>query len=90
MLVLYDTNALVMMLSRREGILSFKRDILEHCVTNITSQHILREIEAVLAESMKLTKQKAKAAARLLARQSKIVHPKNIEKVCRDPLTTIY
>ncbi len=85
MLVLYDTNILVMMLSRREGILSFKRDILEHRVTNVTSRHILSEVEVVLAERMKLTKKKAKAVARLLERQSTTVNPKNIERVCRDP-----
>ena len=34
---------------------------------------------------MKLTKQKAKAAARLLERQSVVVNPKTIEKICRDP-----
>jgi uncharacterized protein len=84
-LALYDTNVSVMILSRREGILSFRSNTLEHHVTNITSKHILSEIELVLAEKMKLTKQKAKAADRLLERQSKIVNPKTIEKVCRDP-----
>ncbi len=85
MLVLYDTNTLVKILSRREGILTFKRDTVERHITNITSQHILSEVEAVLAERMKLTKQKAKAATRLLERQSVVVNPKTIEKICRDP-----
>jgi putative PIN family toxin of toxin-antitoxin system len=85
MLVLYDTNTLVKMLSRREGILAFKRDAVERHVVNITSLHILSEVEAVLVERMKLTKQKAKAATRLLERQSVVVSPKTIEKVCRDP-----
>ncbi len=43
MLVLYDTNTLVKALSRREGILNFKRDTIEHHITNITSRHILSE-----------------------------------------------
>jgi uncharacterized protein len=85
MLVLYDTNALVRVLSRREGILNFKKDTVERRVTNITSQHILSEVETVLSEKLKLTKQKAKAAARLLERQSILVSPKTIEKICRDP-----
>jgi putative PIN family toxin of toxin-antitoxin system len=85
MLVLYDTNTLVKILSRREGILTFKRDTVERHITNITSQHILSEVEAVLAERMKLTKQKAKAATRLLERQSVVVNPKTIEKICHDP-----
>ena len=85
MLVLYDTNMLVKILSRREGILTFKRDTVERHVTNVTSQHILSEVETVLAERMKLTKRKAKVATRLLERQSVVVNPKTIEKVCRDP-----
>jgi putative PIN family toxin of toxin-antitoxin system len=85
MLVRYDTNELVRTLSRREGIPAFKRDTVERHITNITSQHILSEVEAVLAERMKLTKQKAKAATRLLERQSIVVNPRVIEKVCRDP-----
>jgi predicted nucleic acid-binding protein len=34
---------------------------------------------------MRLTKQKAKAATRLLERQLVVVKPKTIEKICRDP-----
>ena len=34
---------------------------------------------------MKLMKQKAKAATRLLERQSIIVNPRVVEKICRDP-----
>jgi uncharacterized protein len=85
MRILYDTNELVKTLSRREGILAFKRDTVERHITNITSRHILGEVEAVLAERMKLTKQKAKAATRLLEHRSIVVNPKVIEKVCRDP-----
>lgn len=84
MRVLYDTNVLVKMLSRREAILAFKQD-LKSGVVHISSRHILSEVEAVLVEKIKLTKQKAKAAARLLERQSVIVHPKDVEKMCRDP-----
>jgi len=84
MRILYDTNVLVKMLSRREAILAFKKE-LQSGSTHISSRHILSEVEAVLVEKLKLTKQKAKAAARLLGRQSVIVHPKEIEKICRDP-----
>jgi putative PIN family toxin of toxin-antitoxin system len=85
MRILYDTSVLVAMLSRREPIVVFKRAIQQDKIVHITSLFILREVEAVLAEKMKLTKQKAKAAARLLERQSVIVKPKKVEKICRDP-----
>ena len=85
MLVLYDTNVLVTILSRREAVLTLKKDISEKRITNVSSKHILSEVEAVLTKSMKLTKQKAKAATRLLERQSIVVSPKIIERVCRDP-----
>jgi hypothetical protein len=84
MRILYDTNALVAMLSRRESILSFKK-LLQDQTVHVSSSFILAEVEAVLVKKMKLTKQKAKVAARLFERQSTIVHPKNIEKICRDP-----
>ena len=84
MRILYDSNVLVKILSRRESILIFKEDI-KNGLINISSQHILSEVEAVLVEKLGLTKQKAKAAARLLGRQSVIVEPKHVEKICRDP-----
>ncbi len=84
MRILYDTNVLVAVLSRRESVLAFKK-LLQSQTVHISSPFILAEVEAVLVEKMKLTKQKAKAAARLLERQSIIVHPKKIEKMCRDP-----
>jgi uncharacterized protein len=84
MRILYDTNVLVAMLSRRESILDFKKQ-LEDGTTHISSSFILAEVEALLVEKMKVTKQKAKVAARLLERQSTIVRPKKIEKICRDP-----
>lgn len=84
MRILYDTSVLVKMLARREAILAFKKD-LRSGTAHISSRHILSEVEAVLVEKMKLTKQKAKAATRLLERQSIIVYPKDIEKICRDP-----
>lgn len=84
MRILYDTNVLVKTLSRRESILTFKQDV-KSGIANISSQHILHEVETVLVERLGLTKQKAKAAVRLLGRQSTIVEPKNVEKVCRDP-----
>jgi putative PIN family toxin of toxin-antitoxin system len=84
MRILYDTNVLVAILSRRESILAFKK-LLQDQTVHVSSSFILAEVEAVLVEKVKLTKQKAKAAARLLERQSIIVHPKKIEKVCHDP-----
>ena len=84
MRILYDTNVLVAMLSRRESILAFKKQ-LEHGAVHISSAFILTEVEAVLVKKLKITKQKAKATVRLLERQSVIVHPKKVEKVCRDP-----
>lgn len=84
MRILYDTNVLVKLLSRRESILAFKDDA-KNGITNVSSRHILGEVEAVLVEKLGLTRQRARAAARLLGRQSIMVEPKNIEKVCRDP-----
>ncbi|EDK72301.1 PilT protein domain protein [candidate division TM7 genomosp. GTL1] len=84
MRILYDTNVLVKILSRRESILTFKEDVKKGTI-NISSRHILNEVETVLVEKLGLTKQKAKIAARLLGRQSTIVDPQHIERVCRDP-----
>jgi len=84
MRILYDTNVLIKMLSRREAILAFKED-LKDGIINVSSKYMLAEVEAVLVEKLDLTKQKAKAAARLLGRQSILVEPKNVEKICRDP-----
>lgn len=85
MRILYDTNVLVAMLARRESIITFKRLLEQGNVVHVSSAHILSEVEAVLAEKLKLTRQKAKAATKLLERQSIIVYPKKVEKVCRDP-----
>ena len=84
MRILYDTNVLVAILSRRESILAFKKQ-LEDGAVHISSPFILAEVEAVLVKKLKITKQKAKATVRLLERQSVIVRPKKVEKVCRDP-----
>lgn len=84
MRILYDTNVLIAMLSRRDAILAFKKQ-LENGVVHVSSPFILAEVEAVLVKKLKLTKQKAKATVRLLERQSVIVDPKKIEKLCRDP-----
>ena len=84
MRVLYDTNILVAILSRRESILVFKKAIQQDEIVHISSAHILSEVEAVLAEKLRLTKQKAKAVAHLLERQSTIVSPKKVERICRD------
>lgn len=85
MRILYDTNVLVAILARKESTLIFKENVLSKRIEHITSAHILCEVEAVLAERFKLTGQKAKIAAILLARQSTVVEPRNVERVCRDP-----
>ena len=85
MRVLYDTNVLVTVLSRREAVIKFRELLTEADITHVTSAHILSEVEAVLIERMGLTKRRAKAAARLLARISQIVEPTNVERVSRDP-----
>ncbi len=84
MRILYDTNVLVAMLSRRESILAFKKQ-LEDGVVHISSPFILAEVEAVLVKKLKITNQKAKATVRLLEHQSVMVHPIKVEKICRDP-----
>ncbi len=73
------------MLSRRESIRVFKKAIQQDEMVHISSAYILSEVEAVLAEKLKLTKQKAKAVARLLEHQSVIVSPNKVDKICRDP-----
>ena len=85
MRVLYDTNILVTILSRREAVIELKKLVTECNITHVTSAHILSEVEAVLAERLGLTKRKAKAAARLLARVSQLVEPSNVQKISRDP-----
>jgi putative PIN family toxin of toxin-antitoxin system len=85
MRILYDTNVLVGILSHRESILAFKNALQQDEIVHISSAYILSEVEVVLVEKLKLTKQKAKAAARLLGRQSVIVSPNKIDKICRDP-----
>jgi putative PIN family toxin of toxin-antitoxin system len=85
MRILYDTNVLVTMLSRREAIIDLKALVSNGTVTIITSSHILSEVEAVLEERMGLTKRKSKSAARLLSRISESVEPTNISRVSRDP-----
>lgn len=85
MRILYDTNVLVAILSRREAILAFKRYITQGVIEHVTSAHILREVEIVLSDKLGLTRQKAKASATLLGRQSTIVEPTHIVRVCRDP-----
>jgi putative PIN family toxin of toxin-antitoxin system len=85
MRILYDANVLVTMLSRREAVIEFRELLTEADITHVTSAHILSEVEAVLAERMGLTKRRAKAATRLLARISQIVESANVERVSRDP-----
>jgi putative PIN family toxin of toxin-antitoxin system len=84
MRILYDTDALVR-LTRREELILFRAAISEGQIVHITSDYILDELESVLSLKFNFTKQKAKVTVRLFARLSKVVSPKVIEKVCRDP-----
>ncbi len=84
MRILYDTNALAR-LTRREELILFRAAISEGQIVHITSDYILGELESVLSLKFNFTKQKARVTVRLFARLSKVVIPKVIEKVCRDP-----
>lgn len=85
MRILYDTNVLVTILSRREAVIEFRKLVTNSIVTHVTSPHILSEVETVLAERLGLTRRKAKAATRLLARVSQLVEPSMIKRLSRDP-----
>ena len=82
--VLFDTNVLVTILIRREGILRFKAQFASGDLTHITSRYIINEVEYTLPK-LQLTKPRTRAAARLLAKYSTVVKPKRIDKVVRDP-----
>jgi putative PIN family toxin of toxin-antitoxin system len=84
MRILYDTNALAR-LTRREELILFRTAISKGQIVHITSDYILGELESVLSLKFNFTKQKAKVTVRLFAKLSKVVRPKVIEKVCRDP-----
>lgn len=85
MRVVYDTNVLAIIVSRREEILRLKDASINGKFRLIVSQFILDELETVLIAKFGLTKQSAKARTRLLRRMSEIVQPANVEKVARDP-----
>ncbi|MDB5178537.1 MAG: PilT protein domain protein [Patescibacteria group bacterium] len=85
MRVLFDTNILIKILARRGELLVFRNLLLHNEVAHITSEFILDETERVLVEALGLTKQKAKAATRALAKVSEVVTPTTIEQICRDP-----
>ena len=59
--------------------------LLQDDIIHITSLRILAEIERVLHERLRLTRQQAKAASRLLKRYSSVVKPRTIKPVARDP-----
>src|SRR5208282_6754420 len=84
MRILYDTNALAR-LTRREELILFRTAISEEQIVHITSDYTLGELESVLSLKFNFTKQKARVTVRLFARLSKIVSPRVVEKVCRDP-----
>lgn len=65
--------------------LVFRELILKKQITLATSDSILRETEEVLATKLHLTRQKAKAAVRVIAKIAKVVKPDAIEGVPRDP-----
>lgn len=85
MRVVYDTNVLATMLSRRDEILRLKQAVASGRVTLVTSLFILNELETVLAEKFGLTKQGAKSRTRLLGHVAEVVKPLRVEKVVRDP-----
>jgi putative PIN family toxin of toxin-antitoxin system len=85
MRVVYDTNVLATILSRRDQVLQLQRAVSSGRITLVTSSFILQELEAVLIEKFKLTKQGAKVRTRLLARIADVVQPTFIDKVVRDP-----
>lgn len=85
MRILLDTNVAVTYLRRREGAIELKRMLLQDDIIHITSLRILAEIERVLHERLRLTRQQAKAASRLLKRYSSVVKPRTIKPVARDP-----
>jgi putative PIN family toxin of toxin-antitoxin system len=85
MRVVYDTNVLATILSRRDQVLQLQRAVSSGRITLVTSSFILQELEAVLVEKFKLTKQGAKVRTRLLARIADVVQPTFIDKVVRDP-----
>ena len=85
MRVVYDTNVLATVISSRSQILHLKQLISSGQITLITSPFILDELEAVLAEKFRLTKQGAKSRTRLLARVTEVVKPSQVEAISRDP-----
>lgn len=84
MRVVYDTSALVTILSRRDMILKLQLNVSNNRVSLVTSLFIINELEKVLSAKFNLTKQAAKSRSRLLARVSEVVQPKHIGKVSRD------
>jgi len=84
MRILYDTNVLVTLVSRREAVLRLKKQFSAGQDALIVSGYMLNEVEDVLGR-FKLTRQRVKAAIRHLERIAQIVEPSKVEKVCRDP-----
>ncbi len=85
MRVVYDTNVLATILSRRSEILRLKQALSSGQVTLVTSLFILTELEAVLTEKFRLTKQGAKSRTHLLERVAEVVEPSPVERIVRDP-----
>ncbi len=85
MRILLDTNVAVTYLRRREGTIELKRMLLQDGTIHVTSLKILGEIERVLRERLRLTRQQAKSASRLLKRYSSVVKPHTIKAIVRDP-----
>lgn len=85
MRLVIDTNQLVRLLARREGILWFKQLTFGGGVVHVTSRFVLEEVERVLRRRFHLTKRQAISATRFLKRHSVLVKPSDIPHVCRDP-----
>lgn len=84
MRVVFDTNVLVT-LTRREELASFRKAIVLDQLTLVTSGFILDELERVLHQKFSLTIQKARITAKIFARLSVVANPVSVDRICRDP-----
>ena len=85
MRVCYDTNQLVQILASKGKSLQFRRLLTIDGVTHVTSEHVLKESEAILVSKFGRTRQFARSKARLLSKLSDVVKPARVEPVSRDP-----
>lgn len=84
MRVVYDTNILARIVTRRGEVLKLKHDISSGSTVLITSEHILEELERVLYLKFGLIRRKAKISVNLLRHVSEVVTAYTIEPTVRD------